>query len=173
MSDVEDALRFDEEDRPVDAIAAYQRAIADPNADLELYLNLAALYFTCADFGYSSHHHIPSDITDTCLAQAETVLSEASSRFGEHPEISFWRRYIPFICLAGEPFYEDALRLAHDGRSLVPYLHLCGRGPYQEQAKQLLEQVNPGRSARQRYIRSVLGSAVYREWFHSEVRTDG
>ncbi len=53
------AISFDAQARPLEAAWAYEIAINALNAELELFLNLAVLYFECIDVGYAAHHHLP------------------------------------------------------------------------------------------------------------------
>jgi len=50
------ALNFDAQLHPLEAAWAYEIAIRDSSADVELFLNLAGFYFECLDFGFASFH---------------------------------------------------------------------------------------------------------------------
>ena len=163
MNANEEAAIFDRQDQPAEAAHAYETAITNSEADLNTYINLAVLYFVCQDFGYAAHHNVPDAFRLTAWDRAGELLDGAKRRFGSQPEIDFWRRYFAFAFLGDPPFYPEAERLAQTGRTLVPYLHLI-TGPrperYRQQATKLLESVNAGLTARERYIKSVVESAL-------------
>jgi hypothetical protein len=161
----EEALRLDAQDVPVRAIAAYERYLAESPRDLDAYINLAVLYFECSDPGFAAAHEIPHAVLAASTEKAEALLNTAEERFGWRAEIEFWRKYVRFVALGDPPFYERAVELATAGESLVPYLHLAGHGPYQEEARALLNAVASGRSTKDRYIRSVLESSALYDWF--------
>jgi len=85
------ALSLDAEvNKPVETAWAYEVAIRDPNAELCLFLNLAAIYFSANDVGYAAAHHLDVRFVDSAYYRSREVLEEAESRFGKHPEITAW-----------------------------------------------------------------------------------
>lgn len=164
MTVVDDALAFDAEDRPLDAIKAYEAAIARSQGSLQSYVNLAVLYFLCTSDGFAGTHGIPPDLVDAAFDKVMVTLDEAEERFGWHPEIQFWRRYVSYHCLGEESFYDEAEELLETGQTSVPCFYLIG-GPtaskYVERTKVLLDEISAGRTAKERYITSVLRSHVF------------
>ena len=159
MSAREEAAKWDAMDQPLEAAKAYESAITESGTTVETFLDLAVLYFKCTDPGYFSQHHLPDDFVDLAWRRANAVLGHAEILFGWHPEIAFWRRYFSFVRLGDEPFDDECERLAGSGKSLVPYFYLftTKRGEqYREKAQELLDAVKSGRTARERYIRSIL-----------------
>lgn len=155
------ALNLDAQIRPVEAAWAYEVAITEPNADVELFLNLAVLYFQCADLGYAAHHHLSEEFVSGAWDRAFEILEKAEERFGSHTELEFWRLYFPFIYSGDEPITDACEELASRNDSLVPYLYLftaSARKQHLEEAQELLKIVSDGATERKRYIRSVLGS---------------
>lgn len=169
MKAKERAAALDEQDRPLDAIQAYETAIREPDADIETYLNLAVLYFVCRDFGYLTYHRLPNEFVDTAWRRANELLDEAEVRFGRHAEIDFWNKYFRFVVLGEEPFYEECLKLAREGSSLIPYFHLFTSPEgeqYRDEVRRLFESVRDGSTAKKRYIKGIVESrlkAVRRE----------
>ena len=159
------ALAQDAQDQPLPALDAYEQAIASSVADLDAYINLAVLYFKCFDFGYAAHHKLPDSVLRASLTRAREILDLAETRFGSEPEVEFWRRYIAMIYLGGPQFHEEARRLVESGKTRVPYFYLIS-GPdgknYAEEARKLVDAVEDGRTAKERYIRGVLKSHSYR-----------
>lgn len=171
MNPKEAAALYDAEERPVEAIAAYEAATRQVDANIDSYINLAVLYFSCFDLGYAAYHKLPKEIFEHSLDHALELLDEAEQRFGRDPDVEFWRLYMRFIYL--EDSDEQAFyRLATTVDSLLPYLYLYaftfdgppgqGRHPevYRSQAEQLLELVKEGMTEKDRYIRSVLEAAL-------------
>ena len=167
----ERARRCDADDKPLQAIEAYERAMNLGVGDLELYLDAFAVYLQCCDGGYIAAHKLPGDLVQRAYERAHEILNEAESRFGVHNEIDFWRYYVDFLVLGRDADPSKCEAVAQLGPSLVPYFHLFalpGGERYEGQARQLLERVNAGRTARQRHIRSVLRSHA----FHKTSRID-
>jgi hypothetical protein len=160
----EDAARFDAEDRPIEAIAAYERAIAEGGVPLETYINLALIYLSCYDPGFAAFHHIAPETIEASSHRFDEVLAKAEQQFGRSPEIEFWRRYLKFFGLGEPPFYDEARALANEGAA-VAYLHLAGEGPYQKHTQALLDSVEGARTRKERFIKSVLESFALREWW--------
>lgn len=153
------ALTFDAQVRPVEAAWAYEIATTAPDAELELFLNLAVLYFECVDSGYATHHRLLEDFVSGAWTRAFETLQVAENRFGSQTEIEFWRLYFSFIYSDEEPIDDACRKLVDRKDSLVPYLYLftsSGKKKYLEEAGELLQIVKDGDTERKRYIKSVL-----------------
>lgn len=157
------ALDFDRAQDPVNAAWAYEVALQHPDADLELCLNLAALYLAASDGGYLAHHRLADAFVRASLDRAGEVLRMAEERFGAHTEIEFWRLYLREQVLyedVPDPAYEA---LARRGDSLMPHYRLyvgSGGARFRDEARALWARVRDGATERQRYVRSVLQSAA-------------
>lgn len=153
------AFKFDAQISPVEAVWAYEVAVNEPDVELEVFLNLAVLYFECGDYGYAAHHHLSGDFVSAAWNRAFEILDKAKERFGEQTEVDFWRLYFPYIYSEEEPIDNACLTLTQRNNSLVPYLYLftaSGKKQYLTQAQELLELVRDGTTARKRYIKSVM-----------------
>lgn len=162
-------LRFDAEDQPVEAARAYEQAITASAADLDTYINLVLLYFVSNDFGYAAHHHLPQSFVNVAWDRMFEVLDTAEKRFGPHPELTFWKGYIRFIWLGQSLSVEECVALTRSGQTRVPFLYMFGFAPnaedrarYADGAAELLREVQLGRTAKERYVRSVLDAAFQR-----------
>jgi hypothetical protein len=167
LSALDEAARFDADDRPLEAVKAYELAIRQGTAPIEAYINLALIYLQYLDFGYASFHQVPLEMQEGAADRFRQIVSGAEAQFGKSPEIEFWHRYFNFFALCEEPFYKEAAKLAAEGAS-VAYLHLAGHGPYQRQARSLLESVKLRRTTKERFIESVLKSHTLRDWWVSD-----
>jgi hypothetical protein len=153
------ALAFDAQEIPVEAAWAYEVAISAPKANLDLFLNLAVLYFECLDFGYASRHRLSEGFTSGAWDRAFDVLNKAEERFGRRTEIEFWRLYFSHI-YSGEELTVSACKELTKGKdSLVPFMYLftsSGKTLFLEEACQLFELVRDCTTERKRYIKSIL-----------------
>lgn len=159
----EQAIEFDSQDRPLEAAEAYEQIIAQPNADIESFINLAVLYFVCTDGGYAAYHRLSNEFVNKAWERANEVLDKAEAKFGKYAEIDFWCYFFRFIVLGEGPFIHECRALATKSTSIVPYFHLfalSGGEQYREKADQLLELVKGGKTAKNRYIKSVLESKL-------------
>ena len=164
---------MDAAERPIEAVAAYEEAITAPDAGLDSFLDLAVLYFCCYDFGYAAHHQLPDDLFRNTWDGIDATLDAAITRFGSHPEILCWRMYIDFIIGKTNNLDQGRIQeLLATGQTLLPYLCLFGsfvglgqedRQQYRAGAARLLIEAQPRRTERQRYVFSVLDSALRRE----------
>jgi hypothetical protein len=166
MTTRENAAALDAKDQPVEAAEAYEAVIANAEADLDTYLNLAVLYFVCNDGGYAAHHKLSVPFLSKAWDRTTELLDEAEELFGSCSEISFWRLYFAFILLGGDSAYAECERLVHEDTTLVPYFHLFAAPDgekYRESAEALLSLVKSGSTAKERYIRSVLQGTFQRQ----------
>ena len=158
MNSLELAKSLDVEDRPVEAAEAYERAI-DESGGLEALLNLAAIYFQCADPGYAAHHHLSRGFVAHAERRFFEVVAQAQERFPSDGESRFWRLYYDFVHLGANDFTEEAAAIVRDTGSIVPAIFLFtrpGGERYRDQALLLYRRASEGGTARDRYVASVL-----------------
>ncbi len=167
----EKAHLLDAEDNPVVAADACEQCIAAGVATLDDYVNLAVLYFVCNDGGDAAHHQLDVAFLERAWTRMDDVLQDAEDRFGPHPEITFWRRYCPWILGMADtrPNVAERVGLLTSGETLVPAFYLVGASAevgsddairHRALAARLLIGVTPGVTARQRCIRSVTESTL-------------
>lgn len=157
------ARRFDAQDRPLEAIWAYEVSLGSGGADLDLYLDLAVLYMVCSDFGYAPYHRLMTEFVHACPQRALEVLAEGEARFGSAVEVETWRAYVrEFVLFEDAPdgVYEE---LAARGESALPgcmlYLRSGGRVNIDD-TRVVYDEVRAGRTARQRLLKGLLESSV-------------
>ncbi|HUZ00218.1 MAG TPA: hypothetical protein VMU89_07695 [Thermomicrobiaceae bacterium] len=165
MSSLELALILDSQDRPVEAAEAYRAAVEDGTADLETHINYAVLMFVCNDGGYAAHHHLSRTFMAKTWSGMFETLEAAQRRWGWRAEVEFWKRYFRFIILGETLTYAYCKTLTQETSSFEPYLYLYaftpeGHREYESEARVLLSRVSSGSTARERYVRSVLESAL-------------
>lgn len=159
------AAQWDALDKPIEAAQAYEEALTDSEVIIDTYLKLAVLYFVCNDGGYAAYHKLSLEFVNKAWDRMFQLLDEAEKRFGRQGEIDFWRHYFKFILLGEDPAYESSESLVLNNITIIPSFHLLTSPQskqYWEQAEQLLELVTAGSTVKDRYIRSVLKSAMLR-----------
>lgn len=160
------AYRFDAEDRPVEAADAYEEALAGQEAGVNYgtFIDLAVLYFVCNDGGYAAHHSLSQSFLERAWERMFALPTAGVARFAEHPELTFWSSYFAYFWLGGEPFEQQCIELVATGQTLVPYFYLFAfaltdSDIYQSKASELRRQVEAGRTAKERYVLSILDAA--------------
>jgi len=147
-------------DRPLDAVAAYERDLSAGIAGLDTYLDLAVLYLDLLDFGNIAHFQLSDDFAARAAERFFEVLNEAERKCGANSEIDFWRTYFRFMHYGEPPFHEECEKTAARGDSLVPYFYLYAyvdSEKYRAKARQLYGLVRDGSTTRKRFILSIMG----------------
>lgn len=160
---LEDARELDAEDDLVAAARTYEEALRAGEDGLPAILDLAVLYFTLLDPGEAAANHLSGDFLDQAWERANELLQRAHAEFGPNSEIGFWSRYFEYIVLGGDEFIDDCRSLANADESLVPFFYLWAAAEgkeYSNEARQLYHLVSSGKTARERYIRSMVDRAV-------------
>lgn len=163
MTMLDVAREADRERRLVEAAEAYERVMRDEMPELDVYLDAAVLYMEASDFGVASGLHLPDAFYQVAIPNALRALENARARFGEQPDIAFWTRYVRWICLGPDIDLAEALALERAGAKDV-YLYLAQvdevAPQFAAQSAALLESVSEERTERERYLKSVLDSAL-------------
>lgn len=157
MTSSELALRFDSLEQPLEAAWAYEVAIQEPSARIELFLNLAVLYFEFNDFGYAAFHKLSEDVVGAAWDRGIAVLDLAESRHGPDTEVVFWREYFAYI-YRDNPRMDIVLReLAKQGSPIAAAFSKASSGPtLHDKLEELRAHVKEGRTERERYLRGIL-----------------
>jgi hypothetical protein len=174
MTALASAKNFQRRDMPVEAAAAYERAYEAEREALTLgdYVEAAVLYFVCTDFGYSSSKNLSAPFAGSAYANAKSWLERAVRAFGSHPETEFWRLYVDFAVLGEPAFLDECRKLTEQGRTLTPFFYLYSSTRdevYSAQAEELYRRTRAGRTAKERYINSIL-APLFRKQTRSKCR---
>jgi hypothetical protein len=163
MNHLEKARQFDEMDRPIEAIQNYEKGIADGDAPLSAYLDLALVYLNCCDFGYASFHKLPEALEKEAYECAIRVLNAAEMQHGYNVEVTFWR-HLAELRVIGTELSDSVLKtLLNENQSLVPYYFAFLKSDeklYRDEAKRLKIQVSEKKTSRQRYIAGILEKRI-------------
>jgi hypothetical protein len=153
------ALSLDTQDRPVEAAQAYETAINESSGGLEAHLNVAVIYFLCADPGYAARHRLSREFIAQSASRFYEVIAQAQEHFPRDGEGKFWRLYYDFVHLGANEFVEEAAAIVRDTGAIVPFFYLFtrpGGERYRDQALQLYTRASQGNTTKDRYIVSVL-----------------
>lgn len=161
MSELEKALALDEQGKVADAAQAYEEAIRTGNAPLDAFLGLAFVYWQCTDFGFNAAHHLDPAFVAKAGKRYREVLAEARARFGDLPELAFWRAYFDFVELGEPPDDDEMERLLAMTDAPALYLYQGARDArYLPSVERLLEAARRRPTIKNNYIRSVLESVL-------------
>jgi hypothetical protein len=143
------------------AADAYESVISNPDVPVEAFINLIGLYWRATDPGAPRLGH---DFFLRAGRRYLELLDEAEQRFGTHPQILFWRRYIHYIDLGGPEFEEEALQWLREGRApsaIYVYLYPALRDPsFVPAMKQALAEAKANPTVLNGYVSSVLASCL-------------
>src|SRR5690349_17354764 len=99
MNKYEEALSLDIQQDIEKAANVYEIAIKMPDSTLDAFLNLACLYWESTDLGFNAGTHLESGSMEKAEKRMWEVLNEAEAKYGNYPEIDFWRLYFQFTTL--------------------------------------------------------------------------
>jgi hypothetical protein len=153
--------KYDTLDQPQEAASEYERHISAGDADVESYLNLLVLYICCQDGGYICHHGLDQEFLTLTWKRINDVISEMHNKF-THNEIDFWEYYKNHLANPAHNA-EVLLDICKRGPSLAPYFlyySLTRDRSVKGLLNKLLEEVNEGTTARERYIKSHVMSSI-------------
>ena len=155
------AAELDLHDLPLQAAWAYELGLREHDVAASDFINLIALYFLCADAGYAAHHHLGDLFVQKSEDRFFELIAEAERVVGPNAEITFWRDYYAYIHHGAEPIEQVCQDLVLRSGSLVPYMYLYAfvdRERFAQQARRLHDEIQGGRTVRERYLKSVLES---------------
>jgi tetratricopeptide (TPR) repeat protein len=157
---LEKALNCDRLNKPIEAIKLYEQLIQLGEADCNIYINLAIIYFECFDLGYAEYHKIPEDIRICSLDRALELLELSKEDNTGYSEKVFWVKFIKSLYFGDDEvidFCQESIK--HEINYLLPYFYLfafkhCEQ--YKSKAYDLYKKIRSGETEKERYIRSIL-----------------
>ncbi|MBK8033821.1 MAG: hypothetical protein IPK17_30845 [Chloroflexi bacterium] len=99
MDDFQHALDLDVRQELEAAAHAYEQIIAQPDAPLDAYLNLACLYWRCIDFEFTWSLNLEIAFIWRAGERVWQVLDAADAAYPDCAEIRFWRAYFRLTTL--------------------------------------------------------------------------
>lgn len=165
MITFENAFQLDLDRKIEEAAAAYEEVIQQGDAPVDAFINLACIYWETTDFGFNTGHNLSHAFFMKAGERVYKVLDEAQARFGELPEITFWRWYFDFTYMgeSAPPLDKCLELLKHPEANLVPYFYLYSqdRKPeYLAPLQALYNEVLPQKTIKNRYIISIIDSML-------------
>lgn len=166
MNSMVTALKFDSEDIPVDAVAAYEEELRTNPENWDAIVNLLALYLAVLETGYSSSHQLSQDYIEHGDARFNAILKLGMKQYPDDMELDFWRRYYQVTVLGNnwdEAFPQKYEEAVCSGKHLVPYLalYLSASGKkYEDEVRCLFKEMSEGRTQRERDLRALAESSL-------------
>lgn len=162
----DDALRLDREGQIEQSARLYEEALGAGARTLDLYLNLAILYWQSTDPGFSAEHRLGLEFIANAGSRFPLLLTEAGQVYQASTEVRFWQKYISWADL-GESFaLEDCRQLLLEDRSvLIPAMFMFAQSQGKEcrqDALELLRQCQVSGTTRARYVVSVIEGVLKR-----------
>ncbi|PTL76852.1 hypothetical protein [Vitiosangium sp. GDMCC 1.1324] len=171
-----DAIRFDREGQIEAAARLYEGSLLVGERTLELFLNLAILYWQATEIGFSTRHGLGPGFVATASERFPVLLSEAGRAYPESTEVRFWQKYIPWADLGEEIAPEDCRQfLKEDPAVLAPAMYLFAQTQgreYRQEAVELLRRCREDGTTRTQYVASVIEGVLKRSAW-SEVHAQG
>lgn len=163
---LEEAIGMDRLGRVEDAVALYEAALSEPVRPLDLYLNLAILYWQVTDYGYWTAKGLTPEFVARAGQRFGEVLTQAEAEYPESTEVRFWRKYIAWADL-GEPLAVDECvdMLRRNASELIPVMYLFASSQGSEfahEAEILLRECRMEGTTRAQYICSVIEGVLKR-----------
>ena len=159
-----EAIQLDEAGRYVEAADAYEEVLRINGACVAARANLTVLYWQATELGFSAGHALPSEFIQRAADRLHFLLAGVGQEQLTGPEMQFWKMYISWADY-GEPLpVERCLQLLADYPAyLEPVLFVFGAtegSQYREEALELVQQCPREATVRNRYVESVLASAL-------------
>jgi hypothetical protein len=162
----DDAIAADRDGRLLNAADLYEKVLEREGRSLEIFLNLAVLYWQVSDFGFWAEKGLPEKFVKHAGVRLYDLLDAEFNAYRKCEEARFWKKYILWADL-GEEFSaeecEDMLRNDQCAVSPVMFLFAESKGKhYREQAMELLAQCQVECTTRARYVQSVIEGVLKR-----------
>jgi hypothetical protein len=157
MNYVDVAKGLDQTGDVVAAAWAYEIALSSKPRDLEIRLNLVAIYVWACDTGFAAAHRLDQRFVDVAYDRASDLLADGLRLHPGDAELEGWRLHLQERVI-GEPIDPAVLeRLASEPAAefskLLAYIESGGHA-HREEAAALFDRVAMGRTTRERYLLS-------------------
>jgi len=142
------------------AATIYEEILAEGNRTLDVFLDLAVMYWQATDFGLIAAKNLSKEFISRAATRAPELLSEATLAFPESTEAEFWLAYIRWADLGDALTVQQCKTLLQrDPGTLVPAMHVFGQTDGQDciaEAMELRRQCATLKTRRCSYIVSVI-----------------
>jgi len=133
------------------------------NPTVDAYLNLGFIYGEVAiEPPFSFDEGISDKWSLIGQERSPVILQQGLSKYPQNGELHFWMRYFPYRLQTQDFTKEDCEKIIEnygDTESIVPYffLYLFDKEKYREKREKLLKQCEVLPTAKNRYIKSIIG----------------
>lgn len=159
------AILLDEQGNRAEAASAYEELIQGGKATVEVYENLAFVYFEVLDPGTPQEPEGQNRLFDAAQRRYLSVWDDAAQQHGHLSKFAMWRSYFAYIVLGEDVSMRDMERWLVDAPEAVVYLFPATLDTkYILAAREVVAQ-STGNTSRSRYVRGVLEAALLRfQW---------
>lgn len=143
------------------AIDFYEQLLREEIATVEIFSNLAFIYWAFAgDFGFSAANNIPDEWIQMGATKYKQVIEKGLFQFPESVELHFLSKYFWHRLGVIDFSKEECLQIvkAYKEKSLVPYfyLYLFDEEKFKLEAQNLLIECEKCPTTKNKYIKSIL-----------------
>jgi len=147
----------------IEAVGLYEDSIKTGSASLDMYANLAFLYweFAAEQISFNNPNNIPDEWSLIGGNRYGEIIEQGLEKYPSSLELKFWEKYLPYR-LFGDEFTQqecEQLVLEHkEDKSLIPYfyLYLFCRKKYKAERDELFKLCENIPTAKFIYIKSLI-----------------
>lgn len=147
----------------IKAVELYKNCIARGCVSLDVYSNLAFLYweFAAEHFEFNLPNNIPDDWSLIGGKKYGEILEQGLEQYPDNLELKFWKKYFPYRLFFDEFSQQECEQMIEEHKgdeSLIPYffLYLFDKEKYKFQRDRLFELCNATPNAKFNYIKSII-----------------
>lgn len=165
MMSIANAISLDEQGNRSEAASAYEEIIRRGEAPVEIFENLAFVYFEVLDPGTPQESAGQSRLFEAAQSRYLSVWDDAAQQHGYLAKFAMWRSYFAYIVLGEDISMLEMERWFLDVSEAVVYLFPATMDARYAIAAQNVLAKSQGKTSRCRYITSVLEGAIRRfQW---------
>lgn len=160
---MEIAIKKDINKEYVEAVELYEESIKNDDASIEVYTNLAFLYwlFATEEMSFNKPNKIPDELSLIGGNRFGEIIQQGIKKYPDSLELTFLNRYFPYRLFFDEFTQQDCEQMIDDhpdNESLIPYffLYLFDKEKYKSEKDKLLSLCNEIPSAKLNYIKSII-----------------
>lgn len=160
---IDKAIRKDIDKEYIKAVELYESCIAYGCTSLEVYSNLAFLYweFATEQISFNEPNNISDDWSLIGGKKYGEILEQGLEQYPDSLELNFWKKYFPYRLFFGEFSQQECEKMVEEHRgdeSLIPYfyLYLFDKDKYRPKRDRLLELCRSIPNAKFNYIKSII-----------------
>ncbi|MFK7907086.1 MAG: hypothetical protein AB8B69_18265 [Chitinophagales bacterium] len=147
----------------IEAVGLYEESIKTGSASLEMYTNLAFLYweFAAEQMSFNIPNNIPGEWSLIGGNRYGEIIEQGLKKYPNSLELKFWKKYLPYRLFGKEFTQQECEQLVLDYKkdnNLVPYfyLYLFCRKKYKAERDKLFKLCENIRTAKFIYIKSLI-----------------